>query len=49
MMPEMDGYEVCKRLKEDPATNAIPIIFVSAKNAVSDENLWIRTWRGGLH
>ena len=30
MMPEMDGYEVCERLKADPATAAVPIIFVTA-------------------
>jgi signal transduction histidine kinase len=31
MMPEMDGYEVCRRLKSDEKTNDIPIIFISAK------------------
>ncbi len=31
MMPEMDGYEVCKLLKENPETNKIPIIFLTAK------------------
>ena len=30
MMPEMDGFEVCARLKADPATRHIPIVFVSA-------------------
>lgn len=30
MMPEMDGYETCKRIKENPATKDIPIIFLSA-------------------
>ncbi|CAM5346556.1 response regulator [Thauera mechernichensis] len=30
MMPDMDGYAVCKRLKADPRTHAIPVIFVSA-------------------
>jgi len=31
MMPEMDGYEVCKLLKENPETNKVPIIFLTAK------------------
>lgn len=30
LMPEMDGYEVCKRLKEDPSTQHIPIVIVTA-------------------
>ena len=29
MMPEMDGYEVCRRLKADAATAGIPVLFVS--------------------
>jgi CheY-like chemotaxis protein len=29
MMPEMDGYEVCRQLKADTATAAIPVVFVS--------------------
>ncbi|MBF0371501.1 MAG: response regulator [Magnetococcales bacterium] len=37
MMPEMDGYEVCRRLKESPRTKDIPIIFVTAKAKVEDE------------
>lgn len=32
MMPEMDGFEVCKYLKQNPATQEIPVIFLSAKN-----------------
>lgn len=32
MMPEMDGYEVCGKIKENPNTNNIPIIFLTAKN-----------------
>ena len=34
MMPEMDGFEVCKILKEDEATQAIPIIFRLPAGAV---------------
>ncbi|AHF01715.1 diguanylate cyclase [Thiomicrospira aerophila AL3] len=37
MMPDVDGYEVCSRLKSDEATAAIPIVFVSALNQATDE------------
>ena len=39
MMPVMDGYEVCKRLKENYATAKIPVIFVTAKGETADESL----------
>jgi DNA-binding response OmpR family regulator len=36
MMPGIDGFEVCKRLKEKPATAEIPIIFLTARNQTDD-------------
>ena len=36
MIPDPDGYEVCRQLKADPATASIPIIFVSALGQASD-------------
>lgn len=37
MMPGMDGYEVCARLKDDPRTRDIPVLFVSARDEEEDE------------
>jgi serine phosphatase RsbU (regulator of sigma subunit) len=37
MMPGMDGYEVCTRLKSDPATKDIPVIFLTGQTEVEDE------------
>ncbi len=36
MMPEMDGFETCKRLKESASTCDIPVIFLTAKNETDD-------------
>ena len=38
VMPEMDGYEVCKRLKADPDTKNIPVIFVTSMGDMEDES-----------
>ncbi len=37
MMPKIDGYEVCRRLKEDEQTRDIPVIFMSALSEVLDK------------
>ncbi len=37
MMPDMDGYEVCRKLKENDQTSHIPVIFVSAMDKVFDK------------
>lgn len=37
MMPEMDGFEICRRLKAMPATQEIPVIFITALDGEADE------------
>ncbi|MCB1931295.1 MAG: two-component system response regulator [Candidatus Accumulibacter sp.] len=37
MMPDIDGYEVCRRLKADPGTRGIPVIFLTARSEPDDE------------
>ncbi len=37
VMPDMDGYEVCRRLKSSPITAAIPVIFLSALSEISSK------------
>lgn len=36
-MPGMDGYEICRRLKADPATRDIPVMFLSAGGDMADK------------
>lgn len=42
MMPDMDGYEVCRRLKANTATRNVPIIFVTARSDAIDEESGLR-------
>ncbi len=44
IMPEMDGYEVCKQIKQNPSTKEIPILFLTAK---TDPNNMIRGFKLG--
>jgi CheY-like chemotaxis protein len=44
LMPDMDGFEVCARLKANPKLAAIPVIFLSALNATEDK---VRAFRAG--
>jgi serine phosphatase RsbU (regulator of sigma subunit) len=39
MMPDMDGYEVCRHLKAEPKTRDIPVVFLTAKSEVADETM----------
>ena len=37
LLPDLDGYEVCRRLKAEPKTKSIPVIFVTAMDQEADE------------
>ncbi|HEY9881198.1 MAG TPA: response regulator, partial [Leptolyngbyaceae cyanobacterium] len=43
-MPDMDGYQVCERLKANRATQHVPVIFVSALDEVFDK---VRAFQAG--
>jgi serine/threonine protein kinase len=43
-MPEMDGYEVCRRLKSDPSTADVPVVFLSA---LDDVHVKVRAFEAG--
>ncbi len=38
MMPRLDGYETCRRLKEDAATKDIPVVMLTARNSREDRD-----------
>ena len=39
MMPELDGYEVCRRLKADAATAGIPVVFLTARRDLDERRV----------
>ncbi len=41
-MPEMDGYEVCRRLQEQENARGIPVIFVTGKDQTEDEKFGLK-------
>jgi signal transduction histidine kinase len=43
-MPEMNGYEVCRRLKDNPATSGLPVVFISALTETDDK---IKAFKAG--
>ncbi|MBV8387007.1 MAG: response regulator [Acidimicrobiia bacterium] len=45
MMPEMDGWEVLRRLKEDDATAQIPVVLLTARTGEDDQ---MRGWQEGI-
>jgi putative two-component system response regulator len=42
MMPGLDGYETCRRMKQDPLTSEVPVIFLTAKSQPEDEAMGLR-------
>lgn len=42
MLPGMDGFEVCRRLRSDPATSQVPIIMISAKSRPEDRETGLK-------
>ncbi len=41
MMPGMDGFEVCRQLKEDPDTRLTPVVLITGLDAVEDRVVWV--------
>ncbi len=46
MMPKMDGWQVCRALRDDPKTKALPVIMLTAKNQQIEE---MRGWESGAN
>lgn len=42
LMPQMDGHDVCRRLKADERTRNIPVIFLSARDTAADQEVGLR-------
>jgi len=47
MMPHLDGYETCRRLKENPATHAIPVVFLTARVQKADRERGMKLGAAG--
>ena len=48
VMPELDGIEVCRRLKANPATAAIPIILLTGRTLPNEERIAVDVGAAGL-
>ncbi|MEW6730503.1 MAG: response regulator [Acidobacteriota bacterium] len=46
IMPDIDGYQVCRRLKDDPTTSHIPVILITVLRKLEDE---VRGFEAGAH
>ena len=47
MMPHVDGYETCRRLKENPVTRAIPVVFLTARAQKADRERGMKLGAAG--
>jgi two-component system, OmpR family, response regulator len=47
MMPHVDGYETLRRLKDDPATRAIPVVFLTARVQKADRERGLKLGAAG--
>jgi len=47
MMPHVDGYETCRRLKENPATRSIPVVFLTARAQKADRERGMKLGAAG--